>query len=130
MTTLLDIAVDGLAYGMVLFMVAVGLSVTMGLMRVINLAHGAFALVAGAAIHWLTVTRGVGFVPALVLALAATVALALVLERQLYRGIYGMGELQQVIATIAIAFLVIAAVDAAFGSSILEIPLPAAMRGS
>lgn len=130
MTTVLDIAVDGLAYAMVLFMVAVGLSVTMGLMRVINLAHGGFALVAGAVIHWLTVTRGMGFVPALVAALAVTVALALALERLLYRGIYAMGELQQVMATIAIAFLMIAAVEASLGSSILEIPLPAAMRGS
>ena len=130
MVTLLNIAIDGTAYGMILFMIAVGLSVTMGLMRVINLAHGGFALVAGAATHWLMVERGLGFLPGVALALALTVALALALERVLYRGIYAMGELQQVLATIGIAFLMIAAVDVLLGSTILAIPLPDAMRGS
>lgn len=130
MWTLLNIAVDGVTYGMILFMITVGLSVTMGLMRVINLAHGGFALVAGAATHWLTVTKGVGFWPAALAALAATMALAAVLEQALYRGIYRMGELQQVLATIGIAFLMIAAVSYLLGSTILSIPLPDAMRGS
>lgn len=130
MWTLLNIAVDGVTYGMILFMITVGLSVTMGLMRVINLAHGGFALVAGAATHWLTVTKGFGFWPAALAALAATMALAAVLEQALYRGIYRMGELQQVLATIGIAFLMIAAVSYLLGSTILSIPLPEAMRGS
>lgn len=130
MWTLLNILVDGVTYGMILFMITVGLSVTMGLMRVINLAHGGFALVAGAATHWLTVTRGVGFWPAILAALAATMGLAVLLERALYRGIYRMGELQQVLATIGIAFLMIAAVSYLLGSTILLIPLPDAMRGS
>ena len=130
MWTLLNIVVDGVTYGMILFMITVGLSVTMGLMRVINLAHGGFALVAGAATHWLTVSRGVGFWPAALAALAATMALAVLLERALYRTIYRMGELQQVLATIGIAFLMIAAVSYLLGSTILSIPLPDAMRGS
>jgi branched-chain amino acid transport system permease protein len=130
MGTLFNILVDGVTYGMILFMIAVGLSVTMGLMRVINLAHGGFALVAGASTHWLTVTRGVGFWPAVAGALVFTVALAILLERMFYRGIYRMGELQQVLATIGIAFLMIAAVNYLLGSTILSIPLPDVMRGS
>ena len=130
MLTLFNIVLDGVAYGMILFMIAVGLSVTMGLMRVINLAHGGFALIAGALAHWLIVDRGFGYVPAVVLALALAVALAMALERTLYRGIYKMGELQQVLATIGITFLMIAAVNFLLGSTILAIPLPEAMRGS
>jgi branched-chain amino acid transport system permease protein len=111
-------------------MIAVGLSVTMGLMRVINLAHGGFALIAGAATHWLTVKNGFGFWTAVVCALVFTMAIAIVLERLLYRGIYRMGELQQVLATIGITFLMIAAVNYLLGSTILEIPVPEVMRGS
>lgn len=130
MLTLLNIVVDGVTYGMILFMIAVGLSVTMGLMRVINLAHGGFALIAGAAVHWLIARQGWSFWPSVAAALAFIVALALLLEVVLYRGIYRMGELQQVLATIGIAFLMIAAVAFLLGSAILAIPLPDVMRGS
>ena len=54
MATVASILLDGVAYGMILFLISVGLSVTLGLMRVINLAHGGFALLGGAATHWLT----------------------------------------------------------------------------
>jgi branched-chain amino acid transport system permease protein len=130
MLTLFNILVDGVTYGMILFMIAVGLSVTMGLMRVINLAHGGFALIAGAALHWMTVAKGVSFWPAALGALLLTMLVAVLLERALYRGIYAMGELQQVLATIGIAFLIIAAVAYLLGSTILSIPLPESMRGS
>ena len=130
MSMLINIVVDGIAYGMILFMISVGLSITMGLMRVINLAHGAFALVAGATVHWLCVLHGWSFAPALLASLAITVGLAVLLERTLFRGVYRMGELQQVLATIGVAFLAIAAVAYLFGSSILQIPLPDALRGS
>lgn len=130
MTTFLNILVDGTAYGMILFMIAVGLSVTMGLMRVINLAHGGFALIGGAAMHWARTALNLPFVLALGLALGVTVALAWPLERVLYRRIYGFGELQQVLATIGITFLIIASVNAVFGSTLLSIPLPEALIGS
>jgi branched-chain amino acid transport system permease protein len=130
MRIVFNILVDGLAYGAILFMIAVGLSVTMGLMRVINLAHGGFALIAGALTHWLTVTQGLSFWPAIAVALTLTAAMTLALERFLYRGIYRMGELQQVMATIGIVFVMIAGVSYSLGSTILSIPLPDAMRGS
>lgn len=130
MSLLLNIAVDGIAYGMILFMIAVGLSVTMGLMRVVNLAHGGFALIGGALAHWLGRELGLPFVTAVALAIAGTVALAIPLERLVYRRIYGFGELQQVLATIGLTFLMIATVNLWLGSSLLAIPLPEALQRS
>ncbi len=127
MGLLLNIAVDGIAYGMILFMIAVGLSVTMGLMRVVNLAHGGFALIGGTLAHWLGADLGLGFWPMLIGALAGTVAIALPLERLLYRRIYGFGELQQVLATIGLTFLMIATVNWWQGSALLQVPLPEAL---
>ncbi len=129
MTTFLSILVDGTAYGMILFMISVGLSVTMGLMRVINLAHGGFALIGGALAHGL-VAAGIGYWPAMALAVAGTMLVALPMEALLYRRIYRMGELQQVLATIGIAFLIIASVNLGLGSTILPIPTPASLRGT
>lgn len=124
MSLLLNILVDGIAYGMILFMIAVGLSVTMGLMRVVNLAHGGFAMLGGAACHWLIREAGLPFWPAAGLAVAGTIVLALPLERLVYRRIYAFGELQQVLTTIGLAFLMIASVNLWLGSSMLAVPLP------
>lgn len=130
MSLLLNIAVDGIAYGMILFMIAVGLSVTMGLMRVINLAHGGFALIGGVTMHGLLASVGMPYGIAVVLSVAFTMVLALPLERLLYRRIYRFGELQQVLATIGITFLIIATVNVLFGSSLLAIPLPKSLSVS
>ncbi|NVO25657.1 branched-chain amino acid ABC transporter permease [Donghicola mangrovi] len=130
MNLLLNIAVDGIAYGMILFMIAVGLSVTMGLMRVVNLAHGGFALMGGAIAHWLIEKGGLPFVGAAALAVLGTVAIAMPLERVIYRKIYGFGELQQVLATIGLTFLIIATIDFWLGSSLLGIPLPETLQRS
>ncbi len=130
MSVIISILVDGIAYGMILFMIAVGLSVIMGLMRVINLAHGGFALLGGAFAHWLTVDAGLPFLPAAFLAIVATMAIALPLEVVLYSRIYRMGDLQQVLATIGIAFIMIAGVNLWLGSALLPIRLPHWMTGS
>ncbi|WP_424933540.1 branched-chain amino acid ABC transporter permease [Amaricoccus macauensis] len=130
MGLLLNIAVDGLAYGMILFMIAVGLSVTMGLMRVVNLAHGGFALIGGTLAHWIGQDLGLGFWPALILAIAGTVMIALPLERVVYRRIYAFGELQQVLATIGLTFLIIATVNRWQGSALLPIPMPDMLKAS
>ena len=130
MTLFFNIAVDGVAYGMILFMISVGLSVTMGLMRVVNLAHGGFALLGGTFAHWLAQEIGLPFWPAALLAIVATVAVSLPLERVIYRRIYGFGDLQQVLATIGLTFLMIASVNLWQGSSLLSIPLPDALKQS
>lgn len=130
MSLLLNIAVDGIAYGMILFMISVGLSVTMGLMRVINLSHGAFALIGGAAAHTIILRWGLGYYVAVPLAIVGTIGLAFLSERFLFRRIYRLGELQQVLATIGITFMVIAVINRLLGSSLLSIPLPASLQQS
>ncbi|PXA85197.1 branched-chain amino acid ABC transporter permease [Caulobacter sp. D4A] len=130
MSLLLNIAIDGIAYGMILFMISVGLSVTMGLMRVINLAHGAFALIGGVLAHVLILRTGIGYIAAVPLAVAGVVMVAFVGERVLFQRVYRLGELQQVLATIGITFMVIAVVSKFLGSSLLAIPLPASLQQS
>ncbi len=124
MSVFFGILVDGVSYGMILFMISVGLTITMGLMRVINLAHGSFALIGGATAHWLTSEMGVGYYAAVPLAVLATMMVAMVLEKVFYRKIYQFTELQQVLATIGITFLCIATVNYLLGSTILPIKIP------
>ncbi|SDR63740.1 amino acid/amide ABC transporter membrane protein 1, HAAT family [Rhizobiales bacterium GAS113] len=126
----LSIGVDGVAYGMILFMISVGLSVTMGLMRIMNLAHGSFAIIGGAFAHALTVRLGIDFIPAAALSIAAVVLIGLVLEWSLYRPIYGLGELEQVLATIGLTFIVIAIVNFFVGSTLLPIRQSHLIAGS
>jgi branched-chain amino acid transport system permease protein len=128
MQLVLSIAVDALAYGMVLFVISIGLSLTMGLMRVVNLAHGAFAMVGGYAASWLGTSMGVPFPLMLVGAVLFTVALALPLERFLYRPIYGRPELTQVLMTIGITFLIIGIANWLLGPTLKTIPLPDTLR--
>ena len=131
MQTAFSIAVDGLAYGMVLFIISVGLSVTMGLMRVVNLAHGAAAMLGGYFASWLIRTAGFGYAPALLLAVAATVLVALPVERLLFRRIYSHADtLVQVLLTIGVTFTVIGLANLAFGPTSKPIPLPPWMAGS
>ncbi len=130
MTTILSILIDGIAYGMILFMISVGLSVTMGLMRVVNLAHGGFALLGGAFTHVAMASLGMPFLLAAPVAVLVVMVLSVPMERVLYRPIYKMGELPQVLATIGITFLMIASLNRWLGSSPLSIPLPAAMSGA
>lgn len=125
MSLILSIAVDGVAYGMILFMISVGLSITMGLMRIINLGHGGFALLGGAAVHLLTTRLDVAFIPAFLVAVLAVVLVSVLLERLLYRHIYGFNELGQVLATIGIVFIMIATVNLFLGSTILPLRSPA-----
>ena len=119
----------GAAAGMVLFIVSVGLSVTMGLMGFVNLAHGAFAMLGGYVIvlvmrHW-----GVGFVAALAIGFIVTAAVSAVLERLLYARLYRAGELDQVLFTIGLVFIFIASLTLLVGPENQPVPLPAELRG-
>ena len=102
----------GLAAGMVLFIVSVGLSVTMGLMGFVNLAHGGFAMLGGYVIVLAMNASGLGFVPALAFGFVATAAVSAVLERLLYARLYRAAELDQVLFTIGLVFVMIAVGDA------------------
>lgn len=125
MQTALSIAMDALAYGMALFIICIGLSLTMGLMRVVNLAHGAFAMIGGYIASYVARDLGLGYGFAILLAMIGTVLIALPLERLLYRRIYDRSELSQVLMTIGITFCVIGITNYIFGPTLKTIPLPA-----
>jgi branched-chain amino acid transport system permease protein len=130
MQTVFSIAVDALAYGMVLFVISIGLSVTMGLMRVVNLAHGAFAMIGGYIASYAARDLGLGYAAAVLLAVVGTVLIAIPVERFLYRRIYGSPELTQVLMTIGITFCIIGIANYVFGPTLKTIPLPETLRGS
>jgi branched-chain amino acid transport system permease protein len=125
----LTILFDGIAYGMVLFVLACGLAVTLGLMNFINLAHGAFAMAGGYVMAVMMNRYGVPFLLTLPFAFAVPAIAGLVLERTLYRHLYHRSPLDQVLFSIGIVFMAMAAVDYATGSQQQLIQLPVWLRG-
>ena len=121
---------DGIAYGMLLFVLSIGLSVTLGLMNFVNLAHCAFAMLGG----YLTVTLVNDFhwpffatlPPAFIAAAAASIAL----ERVFYRRLYRASDLDQVLLTIGIAFVSVAIAAYLFGTAQQPIQTPPLLRGA
>ncbi|MCW5720647.1 MAG: branched-chain amino acid ABC transporter permease [Devosia sp.] len=129
MQTILSIGADALAYGMVLFVISIGLSLTMGLMKVVNLAHGAFAMIGGYIASYLTQQMGLHFGFAMLAAVLGTVLIAIPLERLLYRRIYGAPELTQVLMTIGITFAIIGIANFLMGPTLKTIALPPELQG-
>jgi branched-chain amino acid transport system permease protein len=126
---MLTILFDGTAYGMLLFVLACGLAVTLGLMNFVNLAHGAFAM-AGGYITVLLVNRmGVPFVLGLPLAFVFTAFIGLIFERTLYVHVYRKSHLDQVLFSIGLVFMAVAAVDYVMGSSQQFVQIPNALQG-
>jgi branched-chain amino acid transport system permease protein len=119
---------DGVAYGMLLFVLASGLSVTLGVMNFINLAHGSFAMVGGYVAVVLVNRLGVPFALALLAAALAAGLLGAVLERALYAHVYKKPHLDQVMFTIGLVFMSMAMVDYTLGSQQQFITLPEALR--
>ncbi|MEO8546265.1 MAG: branched-chain amino acid ABC transporter permease [Burkholderiaceae bacterium] len=126
---MLTILFDGIAYGMLLFILAVGLSVTMGLMNFINLAHGAFAMFGGYLTVALMQDGGVPFLVCLPLAFVGTALVGAVFERTLYRPMYAKPHLDQVLFTIGLTFMAVASADFFMGSRQQIIQLPAWLSG-
>lgn len=129
MDQLISIVFDGLAYAMFLFIVSVGLSVTMGLMGFVNLAHGAFAMAGGYVMVPLMNNYGVPFPLALVAAFVAVAIASIFLERALYARLYKAGELDQVLLTIGLVFVAIASATLLFGPAPLPVILPDYVKG-
>ncbi len=124
-----SILLGGLSAGTVLFIVSVGLSVTMGLMGFVNLAHGAFAMFGGYIIVLAMNRAHIGFTAALALGFIATAAISVLLERLLYRRLYRAGELDQVLFTIGLIFIFMAVIVIVVGPESQQITLPPALRG-
>ncbi|CAM1641617.1 branched-chain amino acid ABC transporter permease [Bartonella sp. B10834G6] len=130
METLASIAIDAFAYGTILFIISIGLSVTLGLMRVVNLAHGAFAMIGGYLASYGVTELRLHYFVAMILAIVLTILIAIPAERFLYRKIYGAPELTQVLMTIGITFLVIGVTNYVAGPTLKTIPLPDFLTGS
>jgi branched-chain amino acid transport system permease protein len=126
---MLTILFDGVAYGMLLFVLACGLAVTLGLMNFVNLAHGAFAM-AGGYVTVIAMNRyGAPFGLALLAAFLVSAALGLVLERTLYARLYARSHLDQVLFSIGLVFMAVAGVDYVMGSQQQFIRLPPLLQG-
>lgn len=125
---MLTVLFDGLAYGMLLFILACGLSVTLGVMNFINLAHGMFAMVGGYACAYFVNKLGVPFLLALPLAFLSAASLGIALERTLYVRLYRRSHLDQVLFTIGLVFMAMALTDIIEGSAQQFIQLPDFLR--
>jgi branched-chain amino acid transport system permease protein len=125
---MLTLLFDGIAYGMLLFILALGLAVTMGLMNFINLAHGAFAMAGGYILIVLMQRHDWPFLACLPVAFVLTAAAGALLERTLDRPMYGKPHLDQVLFSIGLTFMAVAAVDYLVGSSPQTVQLPAWLR--
>jgi branched-chain amino acid transport system permease protein len=126
---MLTILFDGIAYGMLLFVLACGLSVTLGLMNFVNLAHGAFAMAGGYITLVLVNRAGLPFFAGLAIAFLVTALIGVLFERTLYVHVYGKSHLDQVLFTIGLVFMSVAAVDYVMGSQQVFIHIPSALQG-
>src|SRR6201984_2056242 len=129
MTSVLTNLFDGVAYGMLLFVLACGLAVTLRLMNFVNLAHGAFAMAGGYVCAVLVNQEGWPFFAGLPMAFVSAAVIGVVLERLLYRHLYARSHLDQVLFTIGLAFMSVAAVDYIMGSERIFINLPSVLEG-
>jgi branched-chain amino acid transport system permease protein len=125
---MLTLLFDGIAYGMLLFVLALGLAVTMGLMNFINLAHGAFAMAGGYVLVILMQRMGWPFLACLPVAFIVPALLGAVLERTLYKQLYHKPHLDQVLFSIGLTFMAVAAVDYFMGSTQQNVLLPDWLR--
>lgn len=130
LSTITALFVDGISYGMVLFLISVGLTVTLGVMRVANLAHCGFAMIGGYAAYALMGSVGLSFMVALPAATLLVVALGFVLERTLYRWVYNTTQLGQILMTIGLTLVMVASVNLAFGSSTYSLTVPGWLQGT
>ena len=125
----MTILFDGLAEGMLLFLISVGLSVTLGLMNFVNLAHGALAMLGGYVCALLLSRAGTPFLLAAPAAAAAAALAGVVLERTLYRRLYGASHLDQVLFSIGLTFMAVSTAHYFFGAQQQPFVLPDFLKG-
>src|SRR6202008_1767958 len=129
LSSLVSVAFHGTAYGMILYVIAVGLSVTMGLMGFVNLAHGVFAMAGGFLLSYSMERYGMPFPLALVLAFFAVSITSIFLERLLYSRLYAAGELSQVLFTIGLISVSVALARLVYGTNTAPVFLPKYLTG-
>jgi branched-chain amino acid transport system permease protein len=127
--TLLSIVFTGTAYAMVLYIISVGLSITMGLLGIANLAHGAFAMAGGYLLITLLSRFAIPFGLALAVAAAVVAVVSVILERLLYSRVYKSGEFDQVLLSVGLIFISSAAAHYFYGPIPQTVPVPSALTG-
>ena len=120
---------DGVAYGSLLFLISIGLSVTMGLMNFVNLAHGAFAMIGGYACVIAMSRMGIPFLATLPVAFIVAAGVGAMLERLLYQRLYKAKHLDQVLFSIGLVFMAIAGATFLFGPAQQPVQLPEFLKG-
>jgi branched-chain amino acid transport system permease protein len=126
----LGVLFDGFAYGMLLFLLSVGLSVTLGMMNFVNLAHCSFAMLGGYVTVTLTNSLGWPFLATLPLAFLSAAAVSVAFERLLYRRLYRATDLDQCLLTIGIVFMSVAVAAYLYGTVQQPVTMPDYLRGS
>jgi branched-chain amino acid transport system permease protein len=127
--SMISVAFHGVAYGMILYVISVGLSVTMGLMGFANLAHGVFAMAGGYIMVSAMRAGGMPYSVALFIAFAAVALGSIVLERLLYSRLYTASELDQVLFTIGLVFVAVAVARLVYGNLQVPVILPQELQG-
>jgi len=130
LASLFSVLFDGFAYGMLLFLLSVGLSVTLGMMNFVNLAHCSFAMVGGYVTVTLANSFGWPFFATLPAAFFAAAAASVVLERTLYRRLYRASDLDQCLFTIGIVFISVAAAAYLYGTLQQPVSTPPTLKGA
>ncbi|HJT60656.1 MAG TPA: branched-chain amino acid ABC transporter permease [Burkholderiales bacterium] len=130
LSSLAAVLFDGFAYGMLLFLLSVGLSVTLGMMNFVNLAHCSFAMVGGYATVTLVNDFGWPFLATLPMAFLAGAVISVILERTLYRRLYRASDLDQCLFTIGVVFISVAAFAWAFTTEQQSARVPEYLKGS
>ena len=125
----MTILFDGIASGLLLFLISVGLSVTLGLMNFVNLAHGAFAMLGGYVCTLLLGRFGVPFLLTLPIVVVVSALTGALLERTLYRRLYGASHLDQVLFSIGLVFMASSTAHYFFGAQQQPLVLPPYLRG-
>jgi branched-chain amino acid transport system permease protein len=129
MTALLTIVFNGLAYGVLLFIIAVGLSVTMGMMQFVNLAQVSFSMLGGYVMVTAMEVLGIPFLASLPLAFVAVALFSVILERLVLRHFYDTDDLTQVLLTLGLVFMSISSVAFIWGPSFRPVTVPAWLSG-
>jgi len=129
MTSVLTVLFNGVAYGMLLFIMSVGLSVTMGMMNFVNLAQASFSMLGGYVMVAVTQQLGIPFLASLPIAFVVVGIASLVLERLVFRHFYGTDDLTQVLLTIGLIFMSIAIVTYFWGSTYQQVSVPPWLTG-
>jgi branched-chain amino acid transport system permease protein len=130
LTSLAGVLFDGFAYGMLLFLLSVGLSVTLGMMNFVNLAHCTFAMIGGYVTVTLINSAGWPFLATLPVSFVAAAAISVAFERTMFRRLYRASDLDQCLLTIGLVFVSIAVAALIYGTIQQPVQLPSYLRGS